>query len=97
MDVPVIGHIGLTPQSIHRMGGYRVQGRDKSQAEKLMKDAIAVTQAGASALVLEAIPAQLAKEITACVSIPTIGIGAGIDCDGQVLVYHDLLGLTPGP
>jgi 3-methyl-2-oxobutanoate hydroxymethyltransferase len=93
MDVPVIGHIGLTPQSIHRMGGYRVQGRDKSQADKLMKDAIAVTQAGASALVLEAIPAQLAKEITACISIPTIGIGAGIDCDGQVLVVHDILGL----
>ncbi|ORJ61601.1 3-methyl-2-oxobutanoate hydroxymethyltransferase [Geothermobacter hydrogeniphilus] len=93
IDIPVVGHIGLTPQSIHRMGGYRVQGKQAEQAEKLLADARAVEQAGACAMVLEAIPASLAKEITAAVEIPTIGIGAGIDCDGQVLVIHDILGL----
>ncbi|PNU19894.1 3-methyl-2-oxobutanoate hydroxymethyltransferase [Geothermobacter hydrogeniphilus] len=93
IDIPVVGHIGLTPQSIHRMGGYRVQGKQADQAEKLLADARAVEQAGACAMVLEAIPASLAKEITAAVAIPTIGIGAGIDCDGQVLVIHDILGL----
>jgi len=93
IDIPVVGHIGLTPQSIHRMGGYRVQGKQVEQAEKLLADARAVEQAGACAMVLEAIPASLAKEITAAVEIPTIGIGAGIDCDGQVLVIHDILGL----
>lgn len=93
MDIPVVGHIGLTPQSVHRMGGYRIQGRAKAQAEQLLADARAVADAGAFAMVLEGIPADLAKEITATVSIPTIGIGAGVDCDGQVLVIHDILGL----
>jgi len=93
MDVPVMAHIGLTPQSIHRMGGYKVQGRDDAQACQLLADARAVEEAGAFAVVLEAVPADLARQITAAVSIPTIGIGAGIHCDGQVLVIHDILGL----
>jgi 3-methyl-2-oxobutanoate hydroxymethyltransferase len=93
MDIPVMGHIGLTPQSIHRMGGFRVQGKLDEQAERLLADARAVEQAGAFALVLEAIPAALAQRITAAVQIPTIGIGAGPACDGQVLVIHDILGL----
>jgi 3-methyl-2-oxobutanoate hydroxymethyltransferase len=93
MDIPVVGHIGLTPQSIHRMGGYRVQGRQDEQARRLLDDARAVEQAGAFALVLEGIPRKLAAEITGELSIPTIGIGAGVDCDGQVLVIHDILGL----
>lgn len=93
MDVPVVGHIGLTPQSVHRMGGYRVQGREEAQANQLLADARAVADAGACAVVIEAIPARLAGEITAALSIPTIGIGAGVDCDGQVLVIHDILGL----
>lgn len=93
MDVPVVGHIGLTPQSIHRMGGYRVQGRQEAQARQLLKDAQAVADAGAFAVVLEGIPATLAREITASLAIPTIGIGAGVACDGQVLVLHDILGL----
>ncbi len=95
--IPVMGHIGLTPQSIHRMGGYRVQGRDASSRERLLHDARAVQEAGAFALVLEGIPAALAREITAAVEIPSIGIGAGIGCDGQVLVMHDLLGLGLEP
>jgi 3-methyl-2-oxobutanoate hydroxymethyltransferase len=93
MDIPVVGHIGLTPQSVHRMGGFRVQGRLEEQARQLLRDARAVEEAGAFALVLEGIPADLAREITSAVSIPTIGIGAGVDCDGQVLVIHDILGL----
>ncbi|BCR05327.1 3-methyl-2-oxobutanoate hydroxymethyltransferase [Desulfuromonas versatilis] len=93
MDVPVMGHIGLTPQSVHRMGGFRVQGKKEEQADKLLADALAVQQAGAFAMVLEGIPKPLAKRITESVSIPTIGIGAGIHCDGQVLVIHDILGL----
>ncbi len=93
MDIPVVGHIGLTPQSIHRMGGFRVQGREDLQARQLLADARAVEQAGAFALVLEGIPAPLAQEITETVAIPTIGIGAGVHCDGQVLVIHDILGL----
>jgi 3-methyl-2-oxobutanoate hydroxymethyltransferase len=93
MDVPVVGHIGLTPQSIHRMGGFKVQGRKDEQARQLLADAKAVEQAGAFALTLEGIPAPLAKEITESISIPTIGIGAGGDCSGQVLVIHDILGL----
>jgi 3-methyl-2-oxobutanoate hydroxymethyltransferase len=93
MDVPVVGHIGLTPQSIHRMGGYRVQGREEAQAAQLLADARAVAEAGACAVVLEGIPAALAAEITAEIPIPTIGIGAGAGCDGQVLVIHDILGL----
>ena len=93
MDIPVVGHIGLTPQSVHRMGGYKVQGRQEEQARQLLADARAVEAAGAFAMVLEGIPAALAKEISAAVAIPTIGIGAGVHCDGQVLVLHDILGL----
>jgi 3-methyl-2-oxobutanoate hydroxymethyltransferase len=93
MDVPVMAHIGLTPQSIHRMGGYRVQGKKEEQADQLMNDALAVEAAGAFAVVLEGIPQKLAQRITGCLGIPTIGIGAGPECDGQVLVLHDILGL----
>jgi 3-methyl-2-oxobutanoate hydroxymethyltransferase len=93
MDIPVMAHIGLTPQSIHRMGGYRVQGKHEEQAERLLADAHAVEGAGAFAVVLEGIPRKLAKRITSELTIPTIGIGAGPDCDGQVLVIHDILGL----
>ncbi|MBE0599143.1 MAG: 3-methyl-2-oxobutanoate hydroxymethyltransferase [Desulfuromonadales bacterium] len=93
MDIPVMGHIGLTPQSVHRMGGYKVQGRQEEQARQLLADARAVEAAGAFALVLEGIPAALARQITAAAAIPTIGIGAGVHCDGQVLVLHDILGL----
>ncbi len=92
-DIPVMGHVGLTPQSIHRMGGYRVQGKSDAQRERLMDDALAVQEAGAFSVVLEGMPAGLASEITDRLSIPTIGIGAGPGCDGQVLVMHDLLGL----
>ena len=91
IGIPVMGHIGMTPQSVHSMGGFRVQGRE--QPERLINDARAVADAGAFALVLEAIPSDLAAEITAAVSIPTIGIGAGNECDGQILVSHDILGL----
>jgi len=93
MDIPVMAHIGLTPQSIHRMGGYKVQGKQEAQARQLLADAQAVAEAGAFAVTLEGIPATLAAEITSLLTIPTIGIGAGIDCDGQVLVIHDILGL----
>jgi 3-methyl-2-oxobutanoate hydroxymethyltransferase len=93
MDIPVVGHIGLTPQSIHRMGGFRVQGKKEEQARQLLADARAVQEAGAFALVLEGIPADLGRRITESVTIPTIGIGAGVNCDGQVLVIHDILGL----
>jgi 3-methyl-2-oxobutanoate hydroxymethyltransferase len=92
IDIPVMAHIGLTPQSIHRMGGYKVQGR-KEQAERILADALAVQEAGAFSVVLEGIPSPLARQITEQLSIPTIGIGAGVDCDGQVLVIHDVLGL----
>lgn len=92
IDIPVMAHIGLTPQSVHRMGGYKVQGRNE-QAERIMDDALAVQHAGAFAVVLEGIPAKLAVEISAELTIPTIGIGAGPACDGQVLVIHDILGL----
>jgi len=91
--IPVLGHIGLTPQSIEVMGGYKVQGRNHEGAKQLLEDARAVEEAGAFALVLEAMPSDLAAEITATVKIPTIGIGAGPACDGQVLVLHDVLGL----
>ena len=94
--IPVCAHIGLTPQSVHQLGGYRVQGKGETAAQKVLQDALAVAHAGASLLVLEAIPAALAAEITAQSSIPTIGIGAGADCSGQVLVLHDLLGIYPG-
>lgn len=93
IDIPVVGHVGLTPQSVHRMGGFRIQGREDQQARKILADAKAVEQAGAFALVLEGIPRALAREVTSAVAIPTIGIGAGVDCDGQVLVIHDILGL----
>jgi 3-methyl-2-oxobutanoate hydroxymethyltransferase len=94
IDIPVMGHIGLTPQSVHRMGGYKVQGREERQRKKLLADAQAVERAGAFCVVLEAIPAALAAEITRTLRIPTIGIGAGVNCDGQVLVIHDLLGIA---
>ena len=94
MDVPVMGHIGLTPQSIHRMGGYKVQGKSRPDADLIMEDALAVEESGAFAIALEGIPAQLAKEITERLTIPTIGIGAGPHCDGQVLVVNDMLGLS---
>lgn len=93
--IPVCGHIGLTPQSVHRFGGHRVQGRGSGAAERIRRDAHALADAGASLIVLEAIPAELAAHITAEVKIPTIGIGAGVDCDGQVLVLYDMLGLYP--
>ena len=93
IGIPVMGHLGMTPQSVHVLGGYRVQGKGTGQAATLLDDAKALEAAGAFALVLEAIPAQLAKTITKSVSIPTIGIGAGPYCDGQVLVLYDLLGL----
>ena len=92
-DIPVVGHVGLTPQSVHRMGGYRVQGREEVQRQRLRDDARAVQEAGAFSVVLEGIPADLAGEITEELAIPTIGIGAGPRCDGQVLVMQDLLGL----
>jgi 3-methyl-2-oxobutanoate hydroxymethyltransferase len=94
--VPVFAHIGLTPQSVHRMGGFHVQGKSEAAAERLLQDALAVERAGASMLLLEAVPARLADEITANVSIPTIGIGAGAGCSGQVLVVYDMLGIYPG-
>jgi len=93
IGIPVMGHLGMTPQSVHVLGGYKVQGKGKDQATTLIEDAKALEEAGAFALVLEAIPAQLAETITHSVSIPTIGIGAGPHCDGQVLVLYDLLGL----
>lgn len=95
-DVPVCAHLGLTPQSVHRFGGYRVQGRSATDAERLLADAHRVADAGADLLVLECVPADLAAHITRELGIPTIGIGAGAGCDGQVLVLHDLLGVTPG-
>jgi 3-methyl-2-oxobutanoate hydroxymethyltransferase len=93
IGVPVMGHLGMTPQSVHRYGGYKVQGRDSDHAQALLNDAKVLEAAGAFALVLEAIPAELAKIVTEQVAIPTIGIGAGPHCDGQVLVLYDLLGL----
>lgn len=93
-EIPVMGHVGLTPQAVHRMGGFRVQGRGEAGRLQVLDDARAVQQAGAFAVVLEGIPAALAREVTAELMIPTIGIGAGVDCDGQVLVMHDMLGLN---
>lgn len=93
-EIPVMGHIGLTPQSVNALGGYRVQGKTTDSAEQLLRDARAVEAAGAFAVVLEAVPRELAAQITRELRIPTIGIGAGPDCDGQILVVHDLLGLT---
>ncbi len=96
-EIPVMGHVGLTPQSVHDFGGFKVQGRNAAAARAILGDALAVEDAGAFAVVLEGIPAELAALITGRVRIPTIGIGAGAQCDGQVLVIHDLLGLTPDP
>jgi 3-methyl-2-oxobutanoate hydroxymethyltransferase len=94
--VPVCAHLGLTPQSVHQLGGYRVQGKTIESAEQLSADALSLQEAGASLLVLEAIPSILGKQVTDSLAIPTIGIGAGPDCSGQVLVMHDLLGVFPG-
>lgn len=93
-EIPVMGHVGLTPQAVNRMGGFRVQGRGEKSRTRVIEDALAVQQAGAFAVVLEGVPAALASEITRRLEIPTIGIGAGPGCDGQVLVMHDLLGLN---
>src|SRR5467141_2691431 len=95
-EIPVMGHVGVTPQSVNALGGYRVQGKTADTAEVLIRDARAVEAAGAFAVVLEAVPRELAAQITRELRIPTIGIGAGPDCDGQILVVHDLLGLTFG-
>lgn len=91
--IPVMGHLGLTPQSVNAFGGYKVQGKDEAAAQKLLDDAKAITEAGVFAIVLECVPSALAKKITEAVSVPTIGIGAGSDCDGQILVYQDMLGM----
>lgn len=95
-EIPVCAHLGLTPQSVLRLGGYKVQGREQAAAERLLADACAVAEAGADVLVLECVPSALAARITAAVAIPTIGIGAGPGCDGQILVLHDLLGMNSG-
>jgi 3-methyl-2-oxobutanoate hydroxymethyltransferase len=95
-SVPVCAHLGLTPQSVHQLGGFKVQGKTLEGAERLKADALALQAAGASLLVLEAIPTELGKEVTNMLAIPTIGIGAGPDCSGQVLVMHDMLGVFPG-
>jgi 3-methyl-2-oxobutanoate hydroxymethyltransferase len=96
VGIPVMGHLGLTPQSVHQLGGYRVQGREPAGADRLLEDAKALEGAGACALVLELVPATLATKISKALTIPTIGIGAGPGCDGQVLVLHDMLGLNEG-
>jgi 3-methyl-2-oxobutanoate hydroxymethyltransferase len=95
-EIPVVGHLGLTPQSVHAMGGYRVQGRQPGGAKLLVEDAIAISEAGCFAIVLEGVPDEVAAEITREVSVPTFGIGAGPACDGQVLVFHDIVGMA-GP
>lgn len=94
--IPVCGHLGLTPQSVHQLGGYRLQGKDEKEAKQLLDDAKALAEAGASMIVLEMMPSALAASITEAISIPTIGIGAGPDCSGQVLVLHDMLGIYAG-
>lgn len=96
-EIPVMGHIGLTPQSIHKLGGYKVQGKDKESRQRLLEDAKALEEAEVFAIVLECIPLETAKEITELLTIPTIGIGSGPFCDGQVLVFHDLLGISEEP
>jgi 3-methyl-2-oxobutanoate hydroxymethyltransferase len=95
-DIPACAHLGLTPQSVHKMGGYRMQGKTDEAAARLLAESQAVARAGAELLVLESVPAALAGQITRELSIPTIGIGAGLECDGQVLVSYDMLGITPG-
>jgi 3-methyl-2-oxobutanoate hydroxymethyltransferase len=94
--IPVMGHLGLTPQSVHALGGYKVQGRDQAAADRLLEDARALEAAGACGVVLELIPTEVARRVTAALTVPTIGIGAGPACDGQVLVLHDMLGLNEG-
>lgn len=96
-EIPVIGHLGLTPQSVHRMGGYKVQAKTAEAALQLRADAVALAEAGAGAIVLEGVPREVAAEITAELAIPTIGIGAGPECDGQILVLHDMLNMTFAP
>lgn len=96
-SIPVVGHLGLTPQSLHQFGGYRVQGKDERSAERLLSDAAALESAGCFAIVLEGIPWRLAGRITESIAVPTIGIGAGPNCAGQILVIHDLLGIGDGP
>lgn len=96
-EIPVIGHLGLTPQAVHRMGGYKVQGKTQAAAEELTRDARMLEAAGASLIVLEGMPREVAAEITAQIHIPTIGIGAGPDCDGQIMVFHDLVNLSFSP
>ena len=91
--IPVMAHLGLTPQSVHQFGGYKVQGKEESAAKRIMEDAKILEEAGAFSIVLECVPSTLAKEVTQSLTIPTIGIGAGVDCDGQVLVLHDMLGM----
>lgn len=97
VGIPVLGHLGLTPQSVHALGGFRVQGREEEAADRILLEAKALEEAGAFGVVLEAIPVELARRVTGSLRIPTIGIGAGPHCDGQVLVGHDMLGLGPGP
>jgi 3-methyl-2-oxobutanoate hydroxymethyltransferase len=94
--IPVCAHLGLTPQSVHKFGGFRIQGREEAAAEHILAQALAVQSAGAALLVLEGVPTALGERVTAAVNIPVIGIGAGPHCDGQVLVIHDMLGITPG-
>lgn len=94
--IPVCAHVGLTPQSLHKFGGFRIQGREQEAAERVLADALAVQQAGAELLVVEGVPVELGRRITEALQIPVIGIGAGPHCDGQVLVIHDMLGITPG-
>lgn len=96
-EIPVMGHIGLTPQSVHHIGGFKVQGKDKESIKQLLEDAVALEEAGVFSIVLECIPSEVAKEITNTVNVPTIGIGSGSHCDGQVLVFHDLLGISEPP
>ncbi|HBH87784.1 MAG TPA: 3-methyl-2-oxobutanoate hydroxymethyltransferase [Syntrophaceae bacterium] len=91
--IPVMAHLGLTPQSVHQFGGYKVQGKEDASAKRIMEDAKILEEAGAFSLVLECVPATLAKDVSESLTIPTIGIGAGVDCDGQVLVLHDMLGM----
>ena len=94
--IPVCAHLGLTPQSVHRFGGFRIQGREPSAADRVLADALAVQAAGAELLVMEGVPVELGRRVTEALAIPVIGIGAGPHCDGQVLVIHDMLGITPG-
>src|SRR5580704_18954848 len=96
-EIPVMGHLGLTPQSVHRMGGYKVQGKTMEAIDQLRTDALALEEAGCFALVLEGVPRELAKIVTDELRIPTIGIGAGPDCDGQILVLHDMMSMTFSP